>query len=230
MLYSKIFMSAVKEKNASLLLHMDGTNDSTVFTDSGPAPKLITAHGNAKISTTQSKFGGASAYFDGNNSYLSVADRSSFDLKDKDFTIEAWIYPTSLNDLETIFSCYGGPRYGAYILRIENSRLHFYVYPSVDLHSIASITLNKWSHVAVTRSKGTFMLFLDGILVGSMESSSILTADEKSDPAVGVYFHPFGQKETGSYFSGYIDELKITDSFANYTSDFTLPTAPFTSL
>ena len=49
------FYSAV-----SLLLPMDGTNGSTTFTDSGPNALAVTAVGNAQISTTQSKYGGAS--------------------------------------------------------------------------------------------------------------------------------------------------------------------------
>lgn len=46
-----------------LLLHADGTDLSTTFTDSETTPKTMTANGGAVISTNQSKFGGASAYF-----------------------------------------------------------------------------------------------------------------------------------------------------------------------
>jgi hypothetical protein len=46
--------------NVSFLLHMDGTNGSTTFTDSGPNGLTVGAYGNAQISTAQSVFGGAS--------------------------------------------------------------------------------------------------------------------------------------------------------------------------
>ena len=49
------FYSAV-----SLLLSMDGTNGSTTFTDSSLNAIAVTAVGNTQISTTQSKYGGAS--------------------------------------------------------------------------------------------------------------------------------------------------------------------------
>ena len=53
----------------SLLLPMDGTNGSTTFTDSSLNGLTVTAVGNAQISTTQSKYGGASGYFDGTGDY-----------------------------------------------------------------------------------------------------------------------------------------------------------------
>ena len=46
--------------NVSLLLHMNGSNGSTSFVDSGPLQKTVTAHGGAQVSTSQSKFGGGS--------------------------------------------------------------------------------------------------------------------------------------------------------------------------
>ena len=49
--------------NTVLLLHGDGTNGSTIFTDSSSYPKAVTASGNAQISTAQSRFGGASMHF-----------------------------------------------------------------------------------------------------------------------------------------------------------------------
>lgn len=44
---------------------MDGADAATTFTDSETTPKTVTANGNAQIDTAQSKFGGASALFDG---------------------------------------------------------------------------------------------------------------------------------------------------------------------
>jgi hypothetical protein len=73
--------------SVSLLLHMDGTNGSTVFTDLSPVPKVVTRFGDAQISTAQSKFGGSSAYFDGTGDYLTVASSADFGFGTGDFTI-----------------------------------------------------------------------------------------------------------------------------------------------
>ncbi|GAG41254.1 unnamed protein product, partial [marine sediment metagenome] len=57
-----------------LLIPADGENNSTTFTDVSRAQHAITAHAHAKISTAQYKFGGSSAYFDGDGDYLSIPD------------------------------------------------------------------------------------------------------------------------------------------------------------
>ena len=55
--------------NVSLLLHMDGANGSTAFTDSGPNALTATVVGSSAIATAQSQFGGASGNFP-SGSYL----------------------------------------------------------------------------------------------------------------------------------------------------------------
>ncbi|MGE3429317.1 MAG: phage tail protein, partial [Hyphomicrobiaceae bacterium] len=64
--------------NVIALLHMDGTNGSTTFTDQ--KGHTFTATGNAQISTAQSKFGGASALFDGTGDLVSSADHADWAL------------------------------------------------------------------------------------------------------------------------------------------------------
>ena len=74
-----------------LLLHMDGSNGSTTITDSSSNSFSVTAYGNAQLSTTEKKFGTASAYFDGNSDEL----RFTAPALNGDFTAEAFIYPES---------------------------------------------------------------------------------------------------------------------------------------
>ena len=81
---------------ASLLLNFDGANNSTTFTDSSSYNHTGTAYGNAKISITQSKFGGSSGYFDGTGDYVQFPYNSIFDLSSGDWTLEAWFYPIAL--------------------------------------------------------------------------------------------------------------------------------------
>ena len=80
-------------ENVSLLLFGNGPNNSTTFTDSSSYGHTVTPVADAKISTTQSKFGGASIYLDGSGDCLSLPDNASaFDFGTGDFTIECWIY------------------------------------------------------------------------------------------------------------------------------------------
>ena len=55
--------------DVSLYLKMNGANGSTSFLDSSRFGHTVTANGNAQVSTAQSKFGGASAAFDGNGDF-----------------------------------------------------------------------------------------------------------------------------------------------------------------
>jgi hypothetical protein len=51
------------DSNTKLLLHMNGVDGSTTFTDSETTPKTVTVVGSTQIDTAQSKFGGASGLF-----------------------------------------------------------------------------------------------------------------------------------------------------------------------
>ena len=83
--------------DVSLLLHGDGANNSTTFTDSSSNNFTLSRVGDVKISTTESKFGGSSIFFDGTGDYLTLANNSDFNFPN-DFTVEAWVYPTAIVD------------------------------------------------------------------------------------------------------------------------------------
>ena len=54
------------------LLHFDGANNSTVFTDNSPFNQTVAVvTGTPKISTAMSRFGGSSLYLDGSSSIKS---------------------------------------------------------------------------------------------------------------------------------------------------------------
>ena len=72
-----------------LLLPFDGSNGATSTTDSSNTGNTITFNGNAQISTTQSKFGSSSAYFDGTGDYIDAGGSSLRSVCDSgDFALE----------------------------------------------------------------------------------------------------------------------------------------------
>ncbi|MCH7827478.1 MAG: hypothetical protein IIC75_05850 [Bacteroidetes bacterium] len=71
-----------------LMLHMNGTDTSTVFTDDSASAHSVTANGNAQIDTAQSVFGGASGLFDGTGDYLSIPDNADFDVGGGDWCVD----------------------------------------------------------------------------------------------------------------------------------------------
>ncbi|MBK6587937.1 MAG: hypothetical protein IPG22_06440 [Acidobacteria bacterium] len=67
-------------------LPFNGANNDTVFSEWGG--KSVTPYGNAKISTAQSKFGGASLYLDGTGDYLTIPVNNELTFGTLDFSIE----------------------------------------------------------------------------------------------------------------------------------------------
>jgi hypothetical protein len=108
---------------------MDGANNSTTFTDSSLTPKTVFANGDAKISTAQSKFGGSSAYLDGNGDHLSIPNSSDFEFGSGDFTIEFWAYVTALKGYQAfIAKSYAAADQNGWVLACEsNNVISFYV-------------------------------------------------------------------------------------------------------
>jgi hypothetical protein len=219
--------------NVSLLLHMNGSNGSTTFTDSSSNAFSVTANGNAQISTAQSKFDGSSGYFDGSNSYLTIPTNPNLLPGVADFTLEDWVYVSGNNNSgnttnKTLFgtSWSGSTPSGSFLLMLDgadNNRVLFLGWNTLALYSTTTLSTGQWYHLAVTNVSGTFRLFVNGVQEDSGTSS--LNLNNNTSPIyIGRYVDP-GQ--FNGFFNGYIDDLRITKGVARYTSDFTPPTAPF---
>jgi hypothetical protein len=210
------------------LFHFDST---TGLTDSSGTNKVATVTGNPVISTTQSKFGGASLYVNGNatvrTNYVRVPEDSDFNFPG-DFTIDWWQYVVTYtntwggfvqirsqaeSDGNTCAYCAGSGWSGG------GSSYQGIRWPA---DAVPAPTAEAWHHLALIRSGDLFLMFIDGKLVAT-------------DTAYSVTVHGIlsitGQVVAGDNgdFNGYIDELRVVKGVAVWTSDFTPPTAPYTA-
>lgn len=221
--------------NVSLMLSMDGTNNSTTFTDSSQNALAVTAVADAKISTAQSKFGGSAAYFDGTGDYLTVANNAVNAFGLGDFTIECWVNFSALpttNVIMGIANTMTSPTSAGFThwwFGLENSagtiRLRLGRHGNGAVYALANWTptLNTWYHIAVTRSSSSVIsIFIDGVSQ-SVNSSGANWANDFS--ATGSLI--VGYVATLATFNGYIDEFRLTKGIARYTASFTPPPAPF---
>jgi hypothetical protein len=230
--------------NVSLLLHGNGTNGSTTFRDSSNNSHAITANGDAEISTTENKFGGASMYFDGNGDYLNIPDSDQFEIGSGDFTFEAWIYLTGYS------AAYTGQNYIAEIVCKDSlntgrgfmfqvtgtstswTTLQLVLFSSntsfVSTEATTSFSLNTWYHVAAVRNGTSVRLYKDGIDVGG-NTNAVSVQNTQTVVAVGSESPYYISQGYDYYFPGYIDDLRITKGVARYTSNFTPPTAQLPS-
>ena len=207
-----------------LLLHMDGTDDAQVFTDSSATPHTITANGNVKTEDTEKKFGVTSAYFDGTDDWLSVPDHADWDFNSGDFTIDFWLYPTAWGnhfigqrvDADNRWSIYDSGDGKLGIVQILATAVKFNI-----LTADVDMTLNTWQHIAVVRDGNNFHLFVDGTL----EDTGV-DADDMPNFATDLTIGRAGGAGL-IYTTGYIDELRISKGIARWTANFTPPTKAY---
>lgn len=207
---------------ASLLLRFEGENNSTSFKDSSVNALTLTANGNAKISTEQSKWGGSSGYFDGNSSVALGATGATLHGSAEDFTIECWVWPEQFSiSSTTIFGTRPVAPFedNCLILALDASGQPFVHTNATVLLTGGSVAAQQWTHLALTRQGNIFSLFANGVLLNQATVSFVLASSETA--LLG--WEPRGER---GKFYGYIDDFRIVKGLALYTENFTLPTAP----
>jgi hypothetical protein len=205
-----------------LLLHFDGTNGSTTFTDSSSNSYSVTRGGSATISTAQSKFGGSSLLVTGGDDCVTVPAGGNFAYGTGDFTIEAWIYRTDASGIATVFAqTESGTNY--VMLAVDSDGTVFFIGDDSDTYGPSSnlVAANAWHHIAVVRASGYVTVYCDGV-GGTATQNTTNFSDTTRVPTVGRYTH-----SPEIAFVGHIDELRVVKR-AVYTANFTPPTAAYT--
>ena len=207
------FIVTSGEANTVLLLHCDGTDGSTTFTDSSIGGKTVTANGSAQIDTAQFKFGGASGLFNGSTDYLSLSDHADFDFGTGDFTVDFWLrvktdnthlpFITRNNTTDFVITKQSGTR----TVHLGGTQSTFGAW---------SPTLDTWYHIAVVRSGTNLYWFENGVQQGSTATNA-----GNANSTVDLYI---GRNVSlGTYFTGWFDEIRIVKGSAVWTSNFTPP-------
>ena len=204
--------------NVVLAMHMDDVGLSDL---KGHA---VTLNGNAARSSVQSKFGGYSAAFDGTGDYLSVT--SVLLGASSDFTIEGWVYRLVAGVDHQIFTHGTNTAAGRTYMYIAADKLEFFINGTSNLLITGTTALlaNNWYHVAITRSSNTFRLFVNGVIEASAASTN--TVEQTTAIRVGKNNDVSAAQR---YFNGYIDDLRVTNGVARYTTNFAPQTEAFPS-
>ena len=157
-------------------MHMDGSDGGTTFTDSSGSAHTITPSGNTHTDTTIKKIGTASAQFDGNGDYLTLADSADWDIG-TNWTAEFWAYnSTSVNDTYVLnHSTDANNLWG--IKMNTNCSPRFFIQVSgsntVLINGSADATrANKWTHYAIVKEGSVWTWYINGVLdIGISDSS-----------------------------------------------------------
>lgn len=213
----------------SLLLNATnaGIYDATTLND-------IETVADAKVSTAQAKWGSSSMFFDGTGDYLYLPKDTELDMGSGNFTIEWWMYPTTTSQNATASIIASGNitwSTGAVVIDCGSNaanKVRFVTYPNgVAVGDPNAWTVNTWTYFAVVRNGNTLTLYRNGTSVATNTSFNTW------QPTVNFNYNNATKIAGGhwdgatSYFTGYIEDLRITKGIARYTSNFTAPTAAF---
>jgi len=196
--------------------------------DKAQGARSVNLIGDAKSSTTQTKYLSSSIKFDGTGDRITIPVDEVFEFGTGDFTIEMWLwytgtiarYPLILGN-----GISGSGIYSGWAVVIISGELKLDRYTgSQTTTTFGSINAaaDTWHHLAIARSGTTIRAFINGTQVGSDITNSISYNRHNSDPLnIGYAVDGAGTHQWNGYFS----DIRITKGLARYTSNFTAPTA-----
>ena len=207
------------------LLHGDGTNGAAnnSFIDSSVNNLTITRTATTGQGTF-SPFGiNWSNYFDGSTGYLTGPSPSTANAAFQfsgNFTVEAWIYPTSRNGANMMLldtrATTGSAAGFAFGLTATNGYPFVYTNSAYPITAASAAPLNAWTHLALVRSGSTLTLYVNGVSAG--------TASNSSNFSDGYGYIAVATGAGSGEYPGYISNFRINNTTAVYTTTFTPPT------
>ena len=205
--------------SVELLLHMNGPDQSTLFTDDSGSAHTATAVGGAKLATVNTRFGGASVKLDGTGDYLTVPGGAArpWDLPG-DFTLEGWMDADGAAGSDGVLSrsSSGSSRWVVYVNPTGTLSLYVTgVASGALLTSATDVRGAGWLHWAITREGSTWRLFIDGI-----EEDSATDSDSIASSTGTLYVGTDPASASARSFNGHLDDIRITVGVARYTADF----------
>ena len=185
---------------------------------------------------TDGKFGKA-LDFDGIDNYVDVPDSPSLDITGK-ITLEAWIYPRSMTQLQVIVAKYnhsslnssyylglGGYGYMNKILfALSYNGNNFYY-----MLSNTNITENTWTHVAAASNATHMALYINGIKDNVRTYPPGVIYAGTANLRISCYLPEQGFPR---FFDGIIDEVRVSVGVIWTVDDdrFQCPNADFTTI
>jgi hypothetical protein len=177
----------------------------------------------AQVATAPVKYGSGSMKFNGTSDYL--VSFNNVPMGTGDCTIEAWVYPTYTGSgLYAIFTTGPGGTTGNLRFGVYASALYLDITgASVFSGTGPTIPTNVWVHMAVTRANGIWRGFINGVLMGSTstQGTTSIVGTERYVGLLGSTGAAGGVP--GGWWSGYIDDLRVTQGVARYIANFTPP-------
>ena len=161
--------------------------------------------------------GTGSLEFSGTSSRLRHDSNAAFAFGTGDYTVELWIYPTTVSGTQRIIDFRTASSSNAGSIFLQGTSIKFGIGVNDHITGSAAVpTANQWYHVAISRASNVTKMFVNGQPVGSDYTDA---SDYPNSPiTVGASW------ANGETFTGNMDNLIIRKGTASYSSGFTPPT------
>jgi len=231
----------VQFSNVSLLLHAEetangvGITDGTIVDSTGRQTFTRNA---AIVSAADKKFGNSAFYFNGANNALMVSGTNpsgaSFPAG-TDFTVEGWFNMTPAGARSSVMVAHGPPVFNGatnvlnlWCIQIDSTAnaitdVNFYNTGGINgVLATTNLAFNTWHHVAVTRQGTALRIFVNGVLSNTVVNNFSFSGTSSAITLGGLNINGFTTN-----MAGYVDEIRISNGVARYTSNFSVATSAF---
>jgi hypothetical protein len=181
------------------------------FTPSGPLflpGRMTDLTVNRSIATfkngpTYSSSNGGTIVFDGSNDYITAPTSTLFNFGTGDFTIEMWVYPTSVKTFSLLDFRINetNPNGNAFVIGTSASNL-WVVYQNGNQITGPTVVANQWVQVIVNRVGTAVKMFLNGVQIGSTWTTSNSFTD-------GAFVLGTDYPLNARFFQGSVSSIKI---------------------
>ena len=203
----------------TLLATATGTSDNNSITDASTNSHTITTAGDAHAGTfSPYRIGGYSTYFDGSGDYIDTGLNNVA----TDFTFECWVNTTVGGMLMARYQ--SGSALDGFIIDSTSGFPVIQINTNANnLNGTVNLKDGKWHHLAFVRDSNVCKIFVDGILDVSQTDSEAMQVN--ANWIIGRHGN-----NASVYYGGYIRDLRWAAGTVRYTSNFTPPTEPLTTL
>ena len=161
-----------------------------------------------------------SIFFDGTTQYLTVPANAVFAFGTGAFTVEAWVYLTTLQDI-LVFDTRTSAATTGIGFQINSSGVLCYIQATSTTLGTSALTTGTWYHIAWVYDGTTVTGYVNGVAGTPSTVSLSLTQNNASIGRSGV--------SSASFMAGYLSNLRVVTGAAAYTQNFTPTSGPFTT-
>ncbi|MCJ8346094.1 hypothetical protein MJH12_11180, partial [bacterium] len=221
-------IQALVDPQTSVLVASNSLDDNGImFQDLSSYNHVITKRASPIHDTDETKNNISAMYFvhDSDQS-LDLGSSSQWTYNTNNFTLEAWIRPIEDTDDQTIFTNYNNSdnyfsvwlNGGSFLIRSRKGGTAV-----IDI-DITAPAFNTWTHIAVVRVVNEIYVYYNGQYKTKVDFSGSI--DYTTNFLIGAW----NTNDNSYTWNGHIDQVRVTNGKALYTSDFTPPPMKLTSL